>query len=112
MVPTKDQIELINRVYARYRKSKKMLGLYKQGYTCFFEGEADEDRKAQLKKEQDFVNFVNQVYLLLSTDSRLIIKNDYLLQREDFWWEELYSRSTYYRRRSQALRDFIYYYSI
>src|SRR5574344_1265865 len=97
MVPTKDQIELINRVYARYRKSKKMLGLYKQGYTCFFEGEAEEDRKAQLKKEQDFVNFVNQ---------------DYLFQREDFWWEELYSRSTYYRRRSQALRDFIYYYSI
>ena len=38
---------------------------------------------------------------------RTIINNDFLSQNMYFWWEQNYSRSTYYRHKYEALYRFL-----
>lgn len=36
-----------------------------------------------------------------------IIKNDYLEKRKVKWWLEFYTKSTYYRRKREAVKLFV-----
>ena len=48
----------------------------------------------------------------LSKDSKLIIKNDYVEQRSEEWWIDYYSRATYYRLKTRALEEVLFYVNI
>lgn len=48
----------------------------------------------------------------LSQDSQLIIKNEFVEQRKDEWWIDYYSRATYYRLKTRALEEFLFYVNI
>ena len=106
------QSAVVNSVCERYRRAKKNLALYREGYLNHVEGDSEETKLTRLKEDQNYVNYVNRIYLLLSNESRFIIRNEFILKRDFFWWEKMYSRSTYYRHRSRALKEFIYYYEV
>ena len=48
----------------------------------------------------------------LTPDSQLIITNEFVEQREDEWWVDFYSRATYYRLKTRALEEVLFYLNI
>lgn len=48
----------------------------------------------------------------LTPESQLIITNEYINQREDDWWVSFYSRATYYRLKTRALEEILFYVNI
>lgn len=48
----------------------------------------------------------------LSPDSQLIITNEFVEQRSDEWWVDFYSRATYYRLKTRALEEVLFYLNI
>lgn len=48
----------------------------------------------------------------LSPDSQLIITNEFVEQRGDEWWVDYYSRATYYRLKTRALEEVLFYLNI
>ena len=46
------------------------------------------------------------LYFLISRQQR-IIRNDYLQTRTVKWWQEYYKKSTYYRRKRDAVETFV-----
>lgn len=48
----------------------------------------------------------------LSQESQLIITNEYVLQKEANWWIDYYSRATYYRLKTRALEEILFYVNI
>lgn len=55
-----------------------------------------------------YVNNVNRALVMLSKEDRTIIENEFIRYRIDpLWWMNYYSRSTYYRRRTAAIKSFM-----
>lgn len=48
----------------------------------------------------------------LTTESQLIITNEYVLQKDSNWWIDYYSRATYYRLKTRALEEILFYVNI
>ena len=48
----------------------------------------------------------------LSPDSQIIITNEFVDQKEDDWWVDFYSRATYYRLKTRALEEVLFYVNI
>lgn len=47
----------------------------------------------------------------VSKETKFIIENEFLsAQKNKLWWENYCSRSTYYKRRSHAISEFLYFY--
>lgn len=47
----------------------------------------------------------------LSQDSQMIIVNEFVLQKEKEWWIEYFSRSTYYRLKTRAMEEALFYFN-
>lgn len=47
----------------------------------------------------------------LSEESRRIIEKDFLYKDKKDWWVLYYSRSTYYRLKTRALEEILYYFN-
>lgn len=47
----------------------------------------------------------------LSKDSRLIIEKEFIEKERKDWWVYYYSRSTYYRLKTRAMEETLYYFS-
>ena len=48
----------------------------------------------------------------LRPDSQIIITNEFVDQKEDDWWVDFYSRATYYRLKTRALEEVLFYVNI
>ncbi|MBS5114285.1 MAG: hypothetical protein KHY88_01075 [Erysipelotrichaceae bacterium] len=63
------------------------------------------------KKEalRSLIGLVDDVFHSLDFDEQQIIENDFLnpVQRE--WWQQFYSRSTFYRIKKKAVDEMLYY---
>lgn len=112
MSETKRRAELVESVVARYLKARRNVALYREGYDDIALGDEKEDVSTRLKKEEAFIAYVNDVFTMLSPESRVLLANDYYWKKGVYWWIETYSRSTYYRRKNKALKEFAYYYSL
>lgn len=47
----------------------------------------------------------------LSEESRRIIEKDFLYKEKKDWWVLYYSRSTYYRLKTRAMEEILYYFN-
>lgn len=55
-----------------------------------------------------YVQRVEDSYNGLEENYKLIINNDFFFQNAyPFWWEEYFSKSTYYRTKKAAMRKFL-----
>ena len=48
----------------------------------------------------------------LSPESQVIINNEFILKKDNDWWNEYYSRATYYRMKTRALEEILFYVNI
>lgn len=49
---------------------------------------------------------------LLSEDSKRIIENEFINKTMFDWWREYYSKSTYYRLKTRAMEEMLFYLSV
>ncbi len=60
-----------------------------------------------LDKDKEYVRFIETILSLMPQEYERIIKKDYLQERIVKWWQEFYSKSTYYRRKHEAVKLFV-----
>lgn len=104
---TKEEIK-IREIFNRYRKSLHIQKLNEEGYLHLFEDDEIEDLTA-LKKHQLRVEMTNKI---LKPISKLFITNCFIKRSDDAWWFGIYSRSTFYRLKKEAIKEFLYYFNL
>lgn len=67
-----------------------------------------EDQKANppFSEHQLYIESFDLALTCLTPQQRLIIYNDYLAKQFHFWWEMMFARSTYYRKKLDAITHF------
>ena len=55
----------------------------------------------------EYVQFIDTMLSLMPVEYERIIRNDYLQTRTVKWWQEYYKKSTYYRRKREAVETFV-----
>ncbi|WP_051677934.1 MG284/MPN403 family protein [Mycoplasmopsis opalescens] len=65
-------------------------------------GELDEI--AILRNE--YIKFLN-LLSIMSEESRLIIEYDYYYAKDNKWFYDFFSKSTYYKRKQTAIKEFV-----
>ncbi|MBR3357541.1 MAG: hypothetical protein IKG46_06890 [Solobacterium sp.] len=66
-----------------------------------------EESTAQYHTDADMVYLVDRALEDCSKDTRFIIRRELLQKPDPYWYEEFYSRTTYYRLRKQAIDEFL-----
>lgn len=66
-----------------------------------------EENPRQYHTDADLVYLVDRALQDCSKDTRKIIRNEYLQKADAYWYEEFYSRSTYYRLKRYAVNEFL-----
>lgn len=64
--------------------------------------------KDELKK---VIEFFQMIINKLSKESQTIIINEFIFNNESDWWIEYYSRSTYYRLKTRAMEEALFYFN-
>ena len=57
--------------------------------------------------DEEYVRYIDVMLSLMPYEYERIIKNDYFQDRIVKWWQEFYSKSTYYRRKHEAVKLFV-----
>lgn len=55
-----------------------------------------------------FINFIDGTLELLIKEHKEILVNDYFQQEDKGWWQQYYSKTTYYRIKTNAMNDFLH----
>lgn len=69
--------------------------------------ESSQDEEHHQKSYQSYIEAFELALSALDPQHRMIIHNDYIQITFSFWWEQKYSRSSYYRHKYEALRQFL-----
>ena len=65
-------------------------------------------RKERKNDVAKYVTTVKKTLAKLNDENRYIIKNEFLTSNNDpMWWSKYYSKSTYYRKRYFAIKQFM-----
>ncbi|MFA5421820.1 MAG: hypothetical protein WC344_03375 [Bacilli bacterium] len=76
--------------------------------SLFMSSQPEVDYKGQ-EANKLYVDKIEGAFGRLDTESRRIINNDFFFNNYKYWWLELYSSSTYYRLRRNAICQFLEY---
>lgn len=95
-------------IIKEYVRAKKSILLIEEGYGDLIEKEKTQDYERKMRFIKKNVEITLQ---LLDEEERMILENEFILQASTNWWHEMYSKSTFYRYRSNAIAAFIDLYS-
>lgn len=124
----KQKDELLKQVFSQYQKTKLQLDCLKQREfypTIEFDVIRDTKNKYHTsmvsrlnnhiedKEElQGIVDGFEQILDYLSPQARDMIEREYLRSSRKEWWIEYYSRSTFYRIKTRAMEEMLFYLNI
>lgn len=102
-IPFKDKKMLVHEACLMYKKLKQMVRM---------SGKLKESMPINLR-EQSLKNFetfsiFETILGLLGPEQSIVIENEFLKNRETRWYEEKWSKSTYYKIKHQTVDQFIY----
>mgnify|MGYP004451910115 FL=1 len=90
----KEQEKLVRYMGKLYQRSKRNLQV---------EGEEGERYFQDMK----FVMTIDLILKDMRKEQQLIIRKDYLQTPVDMWYRHYFSRSSYYRIRNKAIKEFV-----
>lgn len=79
----------------------------------YYQG-VDKQYNHYIESKDDLKKILESYHMVidkLSAESRNIIFNEFILERENDWWMECYSRSTYYRLKTRAMEEALFYFN-
>ena len=104
---TKEELE-VKEIFNRYRKAIHIQKMMEEGYLYLLEQD-EIDNFENLKKHQSRVELTNKI---LKPIDKLFITNCFVKRNDESWWFGIYSRSTFYRLRKEAIKEFLYYFNL
>ena len=64
----------------------------------------------KIKVYKNFKRLIDSILSKLDKIDRTILVNDYFFKRDDSWWLNVFSKSSYYRSKKKALNSFFEYF--
>lgn len=122
----KEKQEVLTQMFNQYRRAKLQLEcLERKNFypsidyltvkekKTFYQGvDKKYDSYIQSKDElKMIITTFDKILERLSKDSYMIIYQDFVLKKEKNWWLEYYSRSTYYRLKTRAMEEVLFYFN-
>jgi len=122
----KEKQETLTEIFKQYHRAKLRLEclenrnfypsvdyLTVKEQKTYYQGvEKQLDKYIQSKDElKQIIETFHIVINKLSKDSQTIIINEFIFQRDKDWWIEYFSRSTYYRLKTRAMEEALFYFN-
>lgn len=122
----KEKQEALKNIFQRYHRIKFQLECLenKNFYPSIGYGMIKEEKNSYHIKDHRLNHYIESkeelkmslesyhiVINKLSQESKNIIINEFVLERENDWWMEYYSRSTYYRLKTRAMEEALFYFN-
>ena len=63
--------------------------------------------KTEIDNKMRFMLYIETILKTMPSDYALILRNDFFKKREEKWWQAYFTKSTYYRKKSQAIDEFV-----
>jgi len=70
----------------------------------------DQQANPPFSQNQMYIESFDLALNCLTPQQRMIIYNDFLTKQFAFWWEMIFARSTYYRKKLEAVQHFCSYF--
>ena len=96
-MPIEECREIVNRLFELYRRSLRYIQINEELGIA----------RGNLIAHQEIVRLIELIIEELRSDHRLIITREYMNVPEPSWYVKYYSRSTFYRLRDEAVREFL-----
>lgn len=81
--------------------------LYKEKKAEIKSNEKSTNKNYLIDNKEEYVKFLETMLSLMPHEYERILINDYFHDRNVKWWQEFYSKSTYYRRKHEAVKLFV-----
>lgn len=65
------------------------------------------DSEEAIRNYEQFVLSVRSAYNKLDNVEKALINNDFFYEKYPFWWEKIYSKTTYYRLKRRSMTNFM-----
>lgn len=95
-----EEKNIVKYIGSTYQDSKKRMDILSYG-NCVCEN------SKEYQDDLAYVRTINRVLSDCSRDTRYIITHEYLSNSESGWFLDCYSRSTFYRLKKRAIKEFI-----
>ena len=122
----KEKQEVLKEIFQEYHRIKFQLeclenknfypsigyGIVKEEHLSY--QNKDKQLNHYIESKDDLNNILESYHIVinkLSSESKNIIINEFVLERENDWWMEYYSRSTYYRLKTRAMEEALFYFN-
>ncbi len=121
----REKQEVLKKVFSQYKRAKIKLhclqqssyypqikyGVIKESNSHYQRGVIDRlNEQIDNKDELEKIIFTFECIIdTLNEDSRRIITNDFISTNSPNWWYEYYSKSTYYRMKTKAMEEVLFY---
>ncbi len=99
----KENERKVSRITREYLKAARVLHLQEEGYRYMLEKIDDET----LGNLYMIVQRVETALAITAEETTFFIYNEFLCSNRSSWWQEFYSRSTYFRHKAKAMSDFL-----
>lgn len=98
----------VRTVFLKYSKAVHFSNLIKDGYGYFLES----DDLGSLDALKQFKIRVESAMNVCRPITKLFLKNCYIKRGDEAWWQTIYSKSTFYRYKQEAIDEFLYYFNL
>ncbi len=93
----------VSKILKDYRIAKKIIELYEDGESAIVE----KLTTTNLSKLYGDIALIDIIIDSLDDEIKEFIIKQYLTKKNDKWWLEFYSKSTYYRHKKNAVLSFL-----
>ncbi len=98
---TREANTIITKIAMQYRMARKYMDL--AAYSGYIR-----ERQAEYDESRSVIAIVDRSLQDCTRDTQLIIRKEYLENNvQDQWYLEYYSKTTYYRMRKKAMKEFL-----
>lgn len=66
------------------------------------------NRIDKIDEAKRLIYLINQIFVLIGKESEAIIRHDFMMYDKE-WYLDYYSKATYYRKRKEAIEQFVKY---
>lgn len=96
-IRSRDAMKLIKKWAIEYQIEKKRLNYYRYRVS---------DEEYLLRYKNSSVEIFDRAFARLSEHEKMLLDHELFIDAFPFWWESLYSRSTYFRLKKQTCIKF------
>ncbi len=95
---------------AKRKSSLKLVNTVKQIASAYMQCQLRKDITTLQKEKATYILFIDKVqkaFGSLDNVEKYVLNNTFFANKDKFWWTSLYSKTTFYRIRLDAINNFL-----